>query len=354
MLPRLFNQCLLRPSDVEPSRPDLEVIGVFNPGAIAYKGGVMLLVRVAERPQLRRQGYTGLPRWDCDSGELVIDWVQNDRLTEVDARVVQFKETGLLRLTFISHLSACFSRTGRSIDSLTGVRLQSSEPYEEFGLEDPRIVRIDDQFYITYVAVSRHGAATALASTQDFRSFSRHGIIFCPENKDVVLFPEKIAGQYVALHRPNPATGFSQPQMWMAFSPDLLHWGGHHHFLGGAGTWDHGRIGAGAPPFRTRSGWIEIYHGNSRRLGDAGIGTYSAGLLLLEREAPWRVLATSGSIFAPETAYECTGFVPNVVFPTGVVEQGDKILVYYGAADTCTAVVEFSRQEMLDSLLIGR
>jgi beta-1,2-mannobiose phosphorylase / 1,2-beta-oligomannan phosphorylase len=354
MLPRLFNQCLLRPSDVEPSRPDLEVIGVFNPGAIAYEGGVMMLVRVAERPRLQRQGYTGLPRWDCDSGELVIDWVQNDRLTEVDARVVQFKETGLLRLTFISHLSACFSRTGRSIDSLTGVRLQPSEPYEEFGLEDPRIVRIGDQLYITYVAVSRHGAATALASTPDFRSFSRHGIIFCPENKDVVLFPEKIAGRYVALHRPNPATGFSQPQMWIAFSPDLLHWGGHQRFLGGTGTWDQGRIGAGAPPFRTQLGWIEIYHGNSRRPGDAGVGTYSAGLLLLDSETPWRVLATSGAIFVPEADYESTGFVPNVVFPTGVVEQGDKILVYYGAADTCTAVVELSRQEMLDSLLIRR
>ena len=67
---------------------------------------------------------------------------------------------------------------------------------EEFGVEDPRITAFGDRYYFTYVAVSRHGAATALASTTDFRHFERHGIIFCPENKDVVLFPEKVGGEY--------------------------------------------------------------------------------------------------------------------------------------------------------------
>lgn len=109
---------------------------------------------------------------------------------------------------------------------------------------------------------------------------------------------------------------------------------------------DQGRIGAGAPPDKTQSGWIEIYHRNSRRPGDAGVGTYSAGLLLLDHETPSRVLATSGSIFAPETDYERTSFVPDVIFPTGRVDQADTVLVYYGAADTCTAVVEFSSQEI--------
>jgi beta-1,2-mannobiose phosphorylase / 1,2-beta-oligomannan phosphorylase len=351
MLPRLFNRCLLTPRDVTPSRPDLEVIGVFNPGAIACQQGVMLLVRVAERPREQRKGYTGLPRWDSDSGELAIDWVHNDRLIQADPRVVQCKETGLLRLTSISHLYAVLSRTGRSVDSLTGIRLQPCEPYEEFGLEDPRIVRLENNFYITYVAVSRDGAATALISMHDLCSFSRHGIIFCPENKDVVLFPDMIGGQYVALHRPNPATGFSQPQMWMACSPDLFHWGGHRRFLSGSGAWEQGRVGAGAPPVKTESGWIEIYHGNNRKPGDAEVGTYSAGLLLLDRAAPWRVLASSGPIFGPETDFECAGFVPNIVFPTGVIDQGDTILVYYGAADCCVAVVEFSMQEIFDSLL---
>jgi predicted GH43/DUF377 family glycosyl hydrolase len=351
MLSRLFNRCLLCPDDLKPSRPDLEVIGVFNPGAVTYQDGVMLLVRVAERPREQRKGYTGLPRWSADSNELVIDWVSNEELSFVDPRVVQIRETGLLRLTSISHLHAVFSRSGRSVDSISGVRLEPAEPYEEFGVEDPRITWIDGAFYITYVAVSRYGAATALASTRDFRSFLRHGIIFCPENKDVVIFPEKIRGRYVAFHRPNPATGFSRPQMWMASSPDLLHWGGHQHFLGGGDPWNQGRIGAGAPPYKTPSGWIEIYHGNDRGLGDAGIGKYSAGLLLLDAEAPSRVLATSGSIFVPETNYECTGFVPNVIFPTGLIDQGETIFVYYGAADTCTAVVEFSSQEILDAIL---
>ena len=89
----------------------------------------------------------------------------------------------------------------------------TSFAFEEYGVEDPRITLIGDTYYITYVAVSRHGVSTALASTRDFKSFSRHGIIFCPENKDVMLFPEMIEGSYYALHRPNGATAFTKPEM---------------------------------------------------------------------------------------------------------------------------------------------
>ena len=98
---------------------------------------------------------------------------------------------------------------------------------EEFGIEDPRITKIDQTYWITYVAVSRHGAATALASSDDMVTFKRHGLIFCPENKDVVLFPQRIDGEFVALHRPNPNSHFSPPQIWLARSPDLMHWGKH-------------------------------------------------------------------------------------------------------------------------------
>jgi predicted GH43/DUF377 family glycosyl hydrolase len=239
------------------------------------------------------------------------------------------------------------SRDGRSIDPANGAAFQPANEYEEFGVEDPRITRIGDVFYFTYVAVSRHGAATALASTKDFRTFERHGIIFCPENKDVVLFPEKIGGNYVALHRPNGASQFTKPEMWLATSDNLARWGGHQHFLGGSAAWDIGRIGAGTPPIRTPEGWLEIYHGNSKQQEDKGVGAYSGGVLLLDLEKPQRILGAAGQIFVPETNYEREGFVPNVVFPTGIVQQGENVLVYYGAADTSTAVVEFSLPEML-------
>jgi predicted GH43/DUF377 family glycosyl hydrolase len=156
----------------------------------------------------------------------------------------------------------------------------------------------------------------------------------------VVLFPERIGGQFVALHRPNPAQHFSPPEIWQATSSDLIHWGGHAPLLGGTEQWDAGRVGAGAPPLRTNVGWLEIYHGNNRRTGEIGVGMYSAGALLLDLENPSRILVTRGEILVPETDYERKGFVPNVVFPTGVVAKGETILVYYGAADESCAVVE--------------
>jgi len=353
MLRRLFNARLLQPADLKPSQSDLEVIGAFNPGAIATREGVTLLVRVAEQPAERRTGQTGLPRWDPHSKKVWIDWEPNNEIAPVDIRVVRRKRDGLVRLSFISHLRVLRSRDGRTLDSAEGAVFSPANEYEEFGVEDPRITRIGDVFYFTYVAVSRHGAATALASTRDFQSFERHGILFYPENKDVVLFPEKIDGRYQAMHRPNGATPFTKPEMWLASSPDLRNWGAHQHFLGGSAAWDIGRIGAGTPPIRTPEGWLEIYHGNSKQQEDKGIGAYSAGVLVLDLEQPHLILGAAGQVFLPETDYEREGFVPKLVFPTGIVQQGENVLVYYGAADTSTAVVEFSLAEIL-SLARGK
>jgi predicted GH43/DUF377 family glycosyl hydrolase len=337
MLKRLFNRCLLEPSDLKPSQPDLQVIGVFNPGVVATDQGIVLLVRVAEHAKERRPGQTALPRWDFHSRRIVLDWESNDALVPVDIRVVRRKRDGLVR---------------RRIDSIEDVRFEPVNENEEFGVEDPRITCIEDRFYFTYVAVSRHGVATALASTADFKSFERHGIIFAPENKDVVLFPERIGGFYYALHRPNGASPFTKPEMWLASGPDLMHWGANAHFLGGTEGWDIGRVGAGTPPLRTSAGWMEIYHGNSRREQDKEVGSYSAGVLLMDLENPRRILGAAGNVFVAETEYERQGFVPNVVFPTGIVQRGEHVLVYYGAADTCTAVVEFSLGDVLE--LAGR
>lgn len=340
MVQRQYQKLLIRPEDVSSSQDALEVIGTFNPGVTEHEGEVVILVRVAERPLEHRQGYTPLPTWHEE--QVVTEWVANDDLEVLDSRVVRLKSTELLRLTSTSHLRVVRSSDGRNIDHFDGPSFLPEEPWEEYGIEDPRIVFLDERYWITYVAVSRHGPATALASTHDFVSFQRHGIIFCPENKDVVLFPEQIGGQFVALHRPATAHPFCRPEIWLARSPDLIHWGSHTPLYGSTGTWETDRVGGGAPPVLTPAGWLEIYHASRRSEAPGQVGTYTAGTLLLNVEDPSHVIAHSEMpLWEPDTDYELSGFVPSVIFPTGVVVRDDILQLYYGAADTHTAMVEF-------------
>jgi predicted GH43/DUF377 family glycosyl hydrolase len=349
-VPRLSTQLLLRPADAPPSRDDFEVVGVFNPGAVRTHNGVVLLVRVAERPHERRPGFTGLPRSDANSA-LTIDWVENAELDAVDPRVVRRKADGLVRLTFISHLRVIRCGDGRAVREITNVAFRPQGKLEEFGVEDPRITPLNGRFYFTYVAVSRHGPATALASTADFRTFDRHGIIFCPENKDVVVFPEKIGGTFAALHRPVCGTPFTRPEMWVARSPDLLNWGAHAPLSLSSTEWQSGRVGAGAPPVRVPEGWLALYHGNRHPTRPGEVGTYYGAAVLLDANDPSRVLKRTAEPFVvPEADFERAGFVPNVVFPTGIVPNGENLLVYYGAADAVTAVAEFSLAELLGAM----
>jgi beta-1,2-mannobiose phosphorylase / 1,2-beta-oligomannan phosphorylase len=350
LVQRQFEHLILSPHDLQASRDDFEVVGTFNPGAIQTDDEVILLVRVAERPREHRPGFIGSPRWIPGDG-LTIDWLPEDSVDILDPRVVKKKADGLVRLTFISHLRVIRCGDGRSLRSIDDTRFWPESEMEEFGVEDPRITTLGGRHYFTYVAVSRHGAATALASTTDFHQFERHGIIFCPENKDVVLFPDKVGGKFVALHRPNAATPFCRPEMWLAHSNDLVHWGSHQSLHGGNAEWETGRVGAGTPPVRVEDGWLEIYHGNRQPTRPGEVGTYSTGVLLLDPDNPSRVRKrATASIFEPTAVFERQGFVPDVVFPTGIVERPSSYLIYYGAADSCTAVVEFNKAELLATL----
>jgi len=347
---RLFNRCLLRPRDIEPSREDFEVVGVFNPGVVELAGEVVLMVRVAERPRERREGFVGLPRWAAGKRP-VVDWVPEQMVERLDPRAVRLRGEGGLRLTFLSHLRIFRSPDGRSLEPLEAGRFEPQGEYERYGVEDPRIVRLGDRFWVTYVAVSEHGAATALASTGDFRRFERHGVVFCPENKDVVLLPERVGGEFVALHRPNPRMHFSAPGMWLARSPDLIHWGRHVALHAGVSAWEAGRVGAGPPPVRVQGRWLVIYHGMSPPRREGEVGTYCAGALLLDGEEPARVVGrTPEPVLAPEAEFEREGFVPGVVFPSGVVQREGRLLVYYGAADTCVGLVELALDELVAAL----
>jgi len=347
---RLFTQRLIGPEEVPPSRSDFEVVGVFNPGAVKLGDDIVLLVRVAERLRERRAGYTSFPYWD--DGELNFNWIPNEELEPLDPRLVRIRATGLVRLTFTSHLFVVrLTADGRAIKDRLDITFQPEHEYEEFGVEDPRMTCIDGRCYITYVAVSRHGPATALASTTDFRTFHRHGIIFCPENKDVVFFPAKLGQHYVALHRPVCGTPFTRPEMWLAYSEDLLHWGKHEPLCFPDTDWQSGRLGAGCPPVHVPEGWLVLYHGNRRPQCPGDVGAYTGGALLLAADNPAHVVRRSiEPLMEPELPFEINGFIPKVVFPTGIIEAGDEYLVYYGAADTCTAVVGFNRSELLAAL----
>ncbi len=161
-----------------------------------------------------------------------------------------------------------------------------------------------------------------MASSDDMVTFKRHGLIFCPENKDVVLFPQQVDGQYVALHRPNPNSHFSPPQIWIARSPDLLHWGEHQSLHRGHQNWEADRVGGGTPPILIDEGWLHLYHGSQRVQQDGRVGEYSVGALLLDRNNPARVLARSDQpIMRPIAEFERNGFVPDVVFPTAMINS---------------------------------
>jgi len=336
---------IVRPEDVKPSRDDFEVIGAFNAGVTRLRDEVILLLRVAEKPAAGGADMVLSPIYDVDAGEIIIrPFARDDPKNDFsDPRlIIRPKET---YLTSISHLRLARSTDGIRFRIADTPALGPANEYETFGIEDPRITSIDSMFYIDYVGVSPLGVTTCLASTRDFQTFERHGVIFHPDNKDVVIFPARIAGRYHALHRPHSSL-FLRNDVWLAESPDLLCWGHHRHLLGTRdGWWDELRIGAGAVPVRIDEGWLEVYHGADRN------NRYCLGAVLLDAEQPWQVLARSDRpLFEPQTDYERAGFFGNVVFTCGLLLEDDRLKLYYGAADTSLCYAEIPLPDVYKSL----
>ncbi len=351
MIDRQFTHCMIRPTDLTPSSEHMRVVGVLNPGAAAYGEGVMLMVRVVEEPTEQRKGCVASPRVCPDQG-VAIDYLDETDYDTSDPRLVVHKETGSIRLRFLSYLKVVYSKDGRSTDGMTGQIVWPQGPYEVYGIEDPRITQIGSTYYITYVAVSPWGISTMLLSTTDFQSFRRHGLIFSPDNKDVVLFPEKVMGDYIALHRPSGSARFNPPEIWVGRSPDLIHWGTHSRLLGAEPDSLQDRIGGGTPPIRTREGWLSIYHRSEKTNRDDVTGIYAGYSLLLDLDNPTKVLGQSAEpILAPTEPFETSGYVDNVLFPTGIVERKEGVLIYYGAADECVGVTAVSRSALIDSVV---
>jgi predicted GH43/DUF377 family glycosyl hydrolase len=341
---RILENPIITPEMVEPTAPNMEVIGAFNPGAAVYQDHVVLLLRVAERPVPDNHDEVGVPMLDLESGSgqlKVINFPRHSPRTNLsDPRAVTYN--GQTYLSSISHLRLARSHDGTHFKVEKTPALFPTTIYEEYGIEDCRITPIDGTYYISYTAVSRYGICVGLASTTDFQSYKRHGLILHHENKNVTIFPRRIEGLYMMAHR--TASAFNGPNMWISYSPDLLHWGDHRMLMSPRpDRWDARRIGAGAPPIETTEGWLMVYHGVNPKDG------YCAGVALLDLEDPTRVRHRSEeALLAPEEDYEVSGFFERVVFPTGLVLiQNGSMMLYYGVADRSVAAAQTSVEDLI-------
>ncbi len=221
-------------------------------------------------------------------------------------------------------------------------------PEEIWGIEDPRITYVPElnEYVVVYTAYTRDGPGVALATTADFHTFKRHGIIMSPEDKDATLLPHRVDGLWALIHRP---VSSPRAHMWISYSPDLTNWGGHKLMLEArlGGWWDANKIGLSSPPIETPKGWLVLYHGVRQTAAGA---IYRLGLALFDLRNPEICLKRGGPwIFGPEKSYELYGDVGNVVFPCGftILPDGDTIHLYYGAADTSIALAIGSISAML-------
>jgi len=232
---------------------------------------------------------------------------------------------------------------------------------------DPRLTVIDGQIYMCFAVDTRHGLRGAIAKTEDLHHFEVLSMSL-PDNRNMVLFPEKIGGKFVRLERPMPIYsrgGKDRFDIWMSESPDMVYWGNSHLVAGVEDfPFANDKVGPGAPPVRTKAGWLVATHtvdidASRGKNGweDRWIKRYCAALMLLDLNEPWKVLGLSKvPLIAPEAPYEREeGFRTNVVFPTGMIRLEDgTIRIYYGAADTVIALAEAREDDLIQLCLQGR
>ncbi|WP_090573483.1 glycosidase [Paenibacillus sp. OV219] len=239
-------------------------------------------------------------------------------------------------------------------------------------IQDPRLVKFDDTFYLNYalrpcsmsyyptgVGIPNNSrpsfpdgwgeeevhwrTRSSIATSKDLINWE----FLCDttpldiNDRDNILFPEKIGGKYALLRRPEEyigeAYGTEKPAMWISYSEDLITWEDPILFATVEQEWEFKKIGGSTPPIKTDKGWLVLYHG----VGPDHI--YRVGAMLLDLEQPEKVIARApGFVMEPETYYEKFGlFIPNVVFPTANVVKDGLLYIYYGATDTaiCLATV---------------
>lgn len=292
------------------------------------------------------------------------NWWENQATFNPAAAIFQNKIILLYRALGgdnISRLGLAQSLDGQKFERFPDPLLEGDikNPYERLGLEDPRITRIGDNYYIVYTAPSVYEASffrkksvlpsvshpapwrirPSLITTKDFHNFERKGILLDLDTKDATLFPEKINNQFALLHR-------IYPNVYLSFSEDLVTWSPEKQVFGPRdGLWDSERVGTGSVPLKTEVGWILFFHGVDQD------HVYRLGIICLDLSQPEKVVYRSSQpIFEPEEDYEKVGLTNNVVFTGGALEIGDDIFVYYGAADKQIGLAKIAKAEIIKEI----
>ena len=212
---------------------------------------------------------------------------------------------------------------------------------------DARVLKIDDRYFICWCN-GYHGPTIGLGYTYDFKKFYQLENAFLPYNRNGVLFPRKINGNYMMLSRPSDTGHTAFGDIFYSESPDLVFWGKHRHVMAPTGGWQSTKIGAGPIPIETDEGWLLFYHGV---LTSCNGYVYAFGAALLDIDKPWKVIArTAPYLIQPTMLYECVGDVPNVCFPCAALADAEtgRISIYYGGADTVICMAHCMVDEVVD------
>jgi predicted GH43/DUF377 family glycosyl hydrolase len=309
---------------------------------------------VSERELFQR--HPGNPILTAEDWPYPVNAVFNAAAAAINGETILLARVEDLR--GISHLTAARSANGLDGWAVDSEPLLAPDPgvaSEQWGLEDPRVVWVAElnRWVITCTAYGPAGPAVFLATTEDFTTVERYGIVRRPEDKNAALLPHRIDGRWALLHRPKTEFGGARGEIYLSRSADFVSWSTPEPVMQPrpGPWWDALRIGIGPPPLRTEHGWLLVYHG----VRDTVSGqTYRVGLALLDLDEPTRVLHRLPTwIFAPREPYERSGDVPNVVFPCGLVHDagsGD-VRLYYGAADTSICLATARLDDLLETIL---
>jgi beta-1,4-mannooligosaccharide/beta-1,4-mannosyl-N-acetylglucosamine phosphorylase len=244
---------------------------------------------------------------------------------------------------------------GRSPDGvhwqIESRRIQFQGADEEIGHfvygYDPRVCWLEDMYYVTWCN-GYHGPTIGVGYTRDFQTFVQLENAFLPYNRNGVLFPRRVGGQFAMLSRPSDTGHTPFGDIFYSSSPDMIHWGHHRHVMSRSTGWQATKIGAGPTPIETSEGWLLFYHGV---LTSCNGFVYSFGAALLDLDKPWHVIyRTRPYLLNPREYYECVGDTPNVTFPCSALVDPPtgRIAIYYGGADTVTCLAFAHLEELMD------
>jgi len=239
---------------------------------------------------------------------------------------------------YINKLGYAVSKDLKTWHRLSEPIFENDVPQEARGPEDPRIVKIDDTFYMTYVGFANRFPGDyriSLATSKDLVNWERHGVLLDEENKNSALFPQKFGNEYFLLHR-------RHPDIWISSTKDFKTFYDHTKVMSPIpNSWQQTRIGIAGPPVSHKDGWLLIYHAVDEN------NHYRLGAALLDRDNPREVIARHPDpIIEPELEWEIEGWVPNVIFSCATIELEDRYVVIYAGADTAIGVAYIKKEDV--------